>query len=231
MIKILVLPCKPNDTLGLRALRMALIGADFKPTFIQDPDDYFGYLEYDPDLVLIEDGSALFDARDLLRKTRLHKFTVPVIVTNCGDIVGTLADGADDAVRSYTPNEELFARMQCCVRRAAGSPSSLITCGPITFDLSTMEVTVDEVPVHLTGKERQVLQTLILAQGRTVRKSSLMNACYGGMDEPEPKIIDVFICKLRKKLAGASKGDRFIETVWGEGYSLRATDEADSDAA
>ena len=59
------------------------------------------------------------------------------------------------------------------------------------------------------------------AKGTTLTKEMFLNHLYGGMDEPELKIIDVFICKLRKKLAVAAQGKNFIETVWGRGYVLR----------
>jgi hypothetical protein len=75
--------------------------------------------------------------------------------------------------------------------------------------------------VHLTGKEYQVLELLSLRKGTTLTKEMFLNNLYGGMDEPEIKIIDVFICKLRKKLANASNGKDYIEAVWGRGYVLR----------
>jgi two-component system cell cycle response regulator CtrA len=75
--------------------------------------------------------------------------------------------------------------------------------------------------VHLTGKEYQMLELLSLRKGTTLTKEMFLNNLYGGMDEPELKIIDVFICKLRKKLANASDGKDYIETVWGRGYVLR----------
>jgi two-component system cell cycle response regulator CtrA len=75
--------------------------------------------------------------------------------------------------------------------------------------------------VHLTGKEYQMLELLSLRKGTTLTKEMFLNHLYGGMDEPELKIIDVFICKLRKKLASATSGAHYIETVWGRGYVLR----------
>ena len=75
--------------------------------------------------------------------------------------------------------------------------------------------------MHLTGKEYQMLELLSLRKGTTLTKEMFLNHLYGGMDEPELKIIDVFICKLRKKLAAATDGEHYIETVWGRGYVLR----------
>ena len=79
--------------------------------------------------------------------------------------------------------------------------------------------------VHLTGKEYQMLELLSLRKGTTLTKEMFLNHLYGGMDEPELKIIDVFICKLRKKLSVATGGKNYIETVWGRGYVLREPDE------
>ncbi len=81
--------------------------------------------------------------------------------------------------------------------------------------------------MNLTGKEYQILEILALRKGTTLSKEMFLNHLYGGMDEPELKIIDVFICKLRKKLANASGGRDYIETVWGRGYMLREPSEAD----
>ena len=82
-------------------------------------------------------------------------------------------------------------------------------------------VEVDGARVHLTGKEYAMLELLSLRKGNTLTKEMILNHLYGGMDEPEMKIIDVFICKLRKKLGVACGGDNYIETVWGRGYALQ----------
>jgi len=82
-------------------------------------------------------------------------------------------------------------------------------------------VDVEGEPLHLTGKEYGILELLSLRKGQTLTKEQFLNHLYGGIDEPELKIIDVFICKLRKKLTVATQGDNYIETVWGRGYVLR----------
>ncbi|MCA9361476.1 winged helix-turn-helix transcriptional regulator, partial [Candidatus Kaiserbacteria bacterium] len=86
-------------------------------------------------------------------------------------------------------------------------------------DAKTVEV--DGKPVHLTGKEYQVLELLSLRKGTMLTKEMFLNHLYGGMDEPGLGIIDVFICRLRKKLSEATKGENYIETVWGRGFVLR----------
>jgi two-component system cell cycle response regulator CtrA len=92
--------------------------------------------------------------------------------------------------------------------------------GPLTLNLGSREVLVEGRAVHLTGKEYAVLELLTLRKGVVLTKEAFLNHLYGGMDEPEVKIIDVFICKLRKKLAQAGASE-LIGTVWGRGYVLR----------
>ena len=109
---------------------------------------------------------------------------------------------------------------------AAGSCSapncpSTIQTGDLVVDLNTRVVSVDNKPVHLTGKEYDILELLSLRKGTILTKEMFLDHLYGGMDEPEIKIIDVFVCKLRKKLAHATGGSHYIETVWGRGYMLR----------
>ena len=98
---------------------------------------------------------------------------------------------------------------------------SAIRTGRLVVNLNTRVVSVDAHPVHLTGKEYGILQLLSLRKGTTLTKEMFLNHLYGGVDEPEVKIIDVFVCKLRKKLAQATGGTHYIETVWGRGYVLR----------
>jgi two-component system, cell cycle response regulator CtrA len=127
--------------------------------------------------------------------------------------------------------DELVARIQAVVRRSKGHSQSVITTGKLTVNLDAKTVEVDGSRVHLTGKEYQMLELLSLRKGTTLTKEMFLNHLYGGMDEPELKIIDVFICKLRKKLAAATNGDNYIETVWGRGYVLRDPDGKEAVAA
>jgi two-component system cell cycle response regulator CtrA len=89
------------------------------------------------------------------------------------------------------------------------------------LNLDTRSAEVDGAQIYLTASEYAILELLSLRQGITITKEMFLNHLYGGMDEPEPKIIDVFICKLRKKLLSACGGENLIETVWGRGYLLR----------
>ena len=107
------------------------------------------------------------------------------------------------------------------MRRAKGHSELLIRTGKLTVNLDSRTVDVEGHPVNLTGKEYGILELLSLRKGTTLTKEMFLNHLYGGMDEPELKIIDVFVCKLRKKLGQATGGDNYIDTVWGRGYVLR----------
>jgi two-component system, cell cycle response regulator CtrA len=96
-----------------------------------------------------------------------------------------------------------------------------VRTGKLLVNLNSRTVEVDGQPIELTGKEYDILELLSLRKGTTLTKEMFLNHLYGGMDEPELKIIDVFICKLRKKLGQATGGENYIETVWGRGYVLR----------
>ena len=137
------------------------------------------------------------------------------------DKVKGLGFGADDYMTKPFHKDELVARIHAIVRRSKGHAQSVIKTGDLVVNLDTKTVEVNGARVHLTGKEYQMLELLCLRKGTTLTKEMFLNHLYGGMDEPELKIIDVFICKLRKKLANASSGKNYIETVWGRGYVLR----------
>jgi len=147
------------------------------------------------------------------------------------DKVKGLGFGADDYMTKPFHKNELVARIHAIVRRSKGHAQSVIQTGDLLVDLDTKTVEVNGQQVHLTGKEYQMLELLSLRKGKTLTKEVFLNHLYGGMNEPERKIIDVFICKLRKKLANASGGKDYIETVWGRGYVLREPSESEAPIA
>jgi two-component system, cell cycle response regulator CtrA len=132
-----------------------------------------------------------------------------------------LGFSADDFLTTPFDRRELVARVRAIARRSKAHSESTIQTGNLLVNLDTRIVTIDDQPVHLTGKEYGILELLCLRKGTTLTKEMFLNHLYGGMDEPELKIIDVFVCKLRKKLAQATGGEHYIETVWGRGYVLR----------
>jgi two-component system cell cycle response regulator CtrA len=141
------------------------------------------------------------------------------------DKVRGLGFGADDYMTKPFHKAELVARIHAIVRRSRGHAQSVINTGDLCVNLDTKMVEISGAGVHLTGKEYKILELLSLRKGTALTKEIFLNHLYGGMDEPGIKIIDVFICKLRKKLANASGGKDYIETIRGRGYVLREPSE------
>ena len=180
---------------------------------------------YDYDIIVLDLMLPDMDGLEVLRRLRDSRVTTPVLIlsglTEADKKVKGLGTGADDYLTKPFNKEELMARIQAIVRRSQGHAQSVISTGRLTVNLDTRTVEVDSQPIHLTGKEYGILELLSLRKGTTLTKEMFLNHLYNGMDEPELKIIDVFICKLRKKLATATGGENYIETVWGRGYVLR----------
>ena len=180
---------------------------------------------YDYDIILLDLQLPDMSGFDVLKQLRVNKISTPILIlsgsTQIENKVKGLGFGADDYMTKPFHKDELIARVHAVVRRSKGHSQSVIQTGKLTVNLDTKTVEVDGQRVHLTGKEYQMLELLSLRKGTTLTKEMFLNHLYGGMDEPELKIIDVFICKLRKKLATAGGGQHHIETVWGRGYVLR----------
>lgn len=180
---------------------------------------------YDYDLILLDLNLPDMNGHEVLRQLRRAKVDTPILILSGNDDADNkirgFGFGADDYLTKPFHREELIARIHAIIRRSKGHAQSIITTGRITVNLDAKTVEVDAAPVHLTGKEYQMLELLSLRKGSTLTKEMFLNHLYGGMDEPELKIIDVFICKLRKKLSVATGGENHIETVWGRGYVLR----------
>jgi two-component system, cell cycle response regulator CtrA len=180
---------------------------------------------YDYDIIVLDLQLPDMSGFEVLKALRVAKVQTPVLILSGNAIVEAkvkaLGFGADDYMTKPFHKDELVARIQAVVRRSKGHSQSVIITGKLTVNLDAKTVEVDGQRVHLTGKEYQMLELLSLRKGTTLTKEMFLNHLYGGMDEPELKIIDVFICKLRKKLAAAIDGDNYIETVWGRGYVLR----------
>jgi two-component system cell cycle response regulator CtrA len=180
---------------------------------------------YDYDLILLDINLPDMNGHEVLRQLRLSKIETPILILSGDDNTESkikgFGFGADDYMTKPFHREELVARIHAIIRRSKGHAQSIIRTGQIAVNLDAKTVDVEGTAVHLTGKEYQMLELLSLRKGTTLTKEMFLNHLYGGMDEPELKIIDVFICKLRKKLSEATAGDNYIETVWGRGYVLR----------
>ena len=180
---------------------------------------------YDYDIILLDLNLPDMSGYKVLRSLRVSKVKTPILILSglggIEDKVRGLGFGADDYMTKPFHKDELVARIHAIVRRSKGHAESVINTGDLCVNLDAKTVKIGGAHVHLTPKEYQILELLSLRRGTTLTKEMFLNNLYGGMDEPVIKIIDVFMCKLRKKLANASDGKEYIETVWGRGYVLR----------
>ncbi|WP_119301897.1 response regulator transcription factor CtrA [Dongia deserti] len=185
---------------------------------------------YDYDIIILDLMLPDIDGYEVLRRLRSSRVNTPILIlsglSELDNKIKGLGFGADDYLTKPFDRRELLARIQAIVRRSKGHSESVIKTGKLTVNLDTRTVEVENQPLHLTGKEYGILELLSLRKGTTLTKEMFLNHLYGGMDEPELKIIDVFVCKLRKKLSNATGGENYIETVWGRGYVLRDPEEA-----
>jgi two-component system cell cycle response regulator CtrA len=168
------------------------------------------------------------DGYEVLLRLRSAKIKIPVLIlsglSSSDHKIKALGFGADDYMIKPYNKGELIARIHAIVRRSKGHSESVVRFDKVSLNLDTRIVEVDGKPVHLTNKEYAILELLAMRKGTVLTKDMFLNHLYGGMDEPEIKIIDVFVCKLRKKLADAAGGTNYIDTVWGRGYMLKEFD-------
>ena len=181
---------------------------------------------YEYDIIILDLMLPDLDGYEVLKRLRAAKVETPILIlsglSELDSKLKGLGFGADDYLTKPFDKRELMARIQAIVRRSKGHAQSIIQTGPILVNLDSRTVEVDGKQLHLTSKEYGIIELLSLRKGATLTKEMFLNHLYGGMDEPEVKIIDVFVCKLRKKIEKlSSDGGSCIETVWGRGYVLR----------
>ena len=214
-----------GDVTAAQGLTRILQNAGFTVDHTDLGEDALEMLRhYDYDLAVLDLALPDMDGSDLLRRMRHARHPVPALVlsatTQAAARIRAFAAGADDVVSRPFDQSELVARIQAILRRSKGYAAPVVQIANLELNLDSHEVTVSGQTVHLTGKEYAILELLVLRKGIVLTKDAFLNHLYGGMDEPEMKIIDVFICKLRKKLQLAGAGN-LIGTVWGRGYMLR----------
>ena len=184
---------------------------------------------YDSDIIILDLNLPDMSGFEVLRSLRVSQVKTPILILS--GLAGIeekckgLGFGADDYMTKPFHKDELVARIHAIVRRSQGHAQSGIQIGDLALNLDSKTVEVLGSRVHLTVKEYEMLELLCRHKDRPVTKEMFLNHLYGGMDEPEVKIIDVFICKLRRKLTNASMGKNYIETIWGRGYVLREPSE------
>lgn len=222
-MRILLVESEPMTARAISVLLKAQCSANVETTDTgEEALEMARHYEYDA--VILSMTLRDMDGLDVLRRLRIGQTNTPVLVltslSQSHAKVRAFDLGADDVIDKRFDNDELAARVQAIVRRRHGHCQQRLQLGPLCLDLSTSELTVDGEPVRLTPKEYSVLRLMVLRKGMAISKDMFLNHLYGGVDEPDAKIIDIFICKLRKKLAIAG-ADGLIETVWGRGYVAR----------
>jgi two-component system cell cycle response regulator CtrA len=220
-MRVLLIEDEPTTA---EAIELMLKGFNVYSTDLGEEGLDLGKL-YDYDVILLDLNLPDMHGYDVLKKLRVAKVQTPVLILSgiaeLDSKIRSFGFGADDYVTKPFHRDELVARIHAVVRRSKGHSQSVIRTGKLSVNLDAKTVEVDGARVHLTGKEYAIMELLSLRKGTTLSKEMFLNHLYGGMDEPELKIIDVFICKLRKKLSTACEGENYIETVWGRGYVLR----------
>ncbi|MSP20223.1 MAG: response regulator transcription factor [Alphaproteobacteria bacterium] len=215
-----------DDPVTARSVEKMLTGEGFNvyTTDLGEEGLDLGKL-YDYDIIVLDLNLPDMHGYEVLKRLRNSKVRTPILIlsgdSQPDDKVKGLVFGAGDHLTKPFNKAELVARLHAIVRHSKGHAESVISIGKLQVNLDARTVEAAGITVHLTGKEYSVLELLALRKGTTLTKEMFLNHLYGGMDEPELKIIGVFVCKLRKKLASATGGDHYIETVWGRGYVLR----------
>ncbi|WP_342261864.1 response regulator transcription factor [Alphaproteobacteria bacterium endosymbiont of Tiliacea citrago] len=181
----------------------------------------------DYDIVLLDLMLPDSDGFEVIRRLRSSKNDTPIVVLSAlqgiNDKVTALSKGADDFLCKPISTIELIARLRAVARRKTGFSNSVITVGDLSVNLQTKSVTVAGAALKLTNKEYSILEILILKQGHILNKESFLSHLYDEscLEQPGDKIVDVFMCKLRKKIQQAHpSAGNYIETVWGRGYML-----------
>lgn len=180
---------------------------------------------YDYDIIILDLLLPDMEGYEVLRRLRAAHLETPVLIlsglTAADKKVKGFGCGADDYLTKPFDRTELVARVNAIVRRAKGHADPIVRTGGMEINLNSKIVTINGKVLNLTSKEYALFELLALRKGSTINKEQFLNHLYGGIDEPEMKIIDVFLCKIRRKIERISKNEDYIQTVWGRGYILR----------
>jgi two-component system, cell cycle response regulator CtrA len=217
-----------DDAVSARLVRAAIEPQGFVVEASESGEDGLELAKlYDFDIAVVDLRLPDIDGAEVVRRMRAANVGTPALMLSGVDDrrekVRALVCGADDYLAKPFDREELTARLRAIVRRSKGHAGSVIRTGRMAIDLSARTVEIDGKPLGVTPKEYGILELLSLRRGKTLTKEAFLDHLYGGMDEPEQKIVDVFICKLRKKIAAVAGDNGGIQTVWGQGYVLRET--------
>ena len=178
----------------------------------------------DPDLIVLDRAASDSDGLAMLRRIRASGVVTPLLWL-CGDapadaLCRAFDLGADDCVGPLVQPAELLARARALVRRAAGHAAAAIDVSGLVVDIAARTVALDDRALRITGKEFALLELLALRRGVVVGRETIMDHLYGGPQEPVAKVIDIHICRIRRKLAAVAPGRVLLRTVWGQGFVL-----------
>jgi len=179
--------------------------------------------EYPIDLAIVDLGLPKISGLEVVKSWRAADQHFPILILTARgrwqDKVNGLEAGADDyLVKPFQP-EELLARMNALLRRAAGWTRPLLECGCVALDTATQEVTVRGASIDLTAYEYKVLEYLMLHTGDVVSKTELTDHIYAQDFERDSNVIEVFVGRLRRKL-DPENSYQPISTLRGRGYRL-----------
>jgi two-component system, cell cycle response regulator CtrA len=224
-----------DDPVSMKLIEIALTSENIVHEAADNGEDGIEIAKlYDFDIIILDIRLPDIDGYEVVRRLRANRVRTPVLILSSRsdplDKVKGLTTGADDFLTKPFNRAELVARLQAIVRRSKGHSESVIRTGQMVVNMDTRAVEVNGRRLHVTGKEYAILELLSLRKGTTLTKEMFLDHLYGGIDEPELKIIDVFICKLRKKIASATGGPSHIETIWGRGYVLKDPESASNAA-
>lgn len=187
---------------------------------------------YDYDLIILDIMLPDMNGYDVLKSIRSSRKPVPVLILSglgaSEDKIKGLGYGADDFLSKPFNMGELIARVKAIVRRAQGHSDSIVEVGELKINMDAHTTVIGKEPVHLTAKEQSLLEFMAMKKGQVVTKEQFLTHLYNGMDDPELKIVDVFVHKVRKKIVQVS-GENYIQTFWGRGYALKKPSEIPDD--
>ena len=215
-----------DDPVATRLIELALRNENIVCETVANGEDGVELAKiYDFDIIVLDISLPDLDGYEVVRRLRAARVRIPILILSSKadplDKVKGLTNGADDFLTKPFNGPELVARLHAIVRRSKGHSEAVIRTGNLVINMDARSVEVAGRRLHVTGKEYQILELLALRKGTTLTKEMFLDHLYGGIDEPELKIIDVFVCKLRKKIAAANEGECLIETVWGRGYVIK----------
>jgi two-component system cell cycle response regulator CtrA len=208
------------------ASNMAMLSAaKFVADRAVDTTEGFAFLRaYEYGIVVLDHILPVMDGCLMIRSMRAESIDTPVLMLTdvgaCSVTVSALRAGADDVLVKPVQKDEFIAHIETIIRRSNGHGQSTLQVGPILLDLDLHEASIDGESLEFTGREFAILRLLALRRGRLVAKETILNHIYDGRDDPGSRIIDVFICNIRKKLASFDAG-QVIDTVHGKGYLIR----------